>query len=496
MAKVADVFGDLYEASVKALDQLKANNAELQDFIGERDQRIAGLDQHVADLNESVLQREQEIARLKSVVDSAQLAAAHTSAQLSSVYASSSWRLTTPLRRLGRIARKLLSLSRGDAAQRAVTAGAPGDKPPGIDATSTTRKLQAIAAAYDGYWNDANNTRTAVLNSQLTETPVRADRCDVKLIAYYLPQFHPIPENDAWWGRGFTEWRNVTKAVPAFAGHLQPKLPGELGFYDLRVVDTIRRQAELARLYGISAFCFHFYWFGGKRLLEAPLLSFLDHPDIDIEFCLCWANENWTRKWNGRDDDVLIPQTSSPEDDIAFIRYIKKYFDDPRYLRIEDKPVLTIYRPASLPDASATIGRWRAEARAMGFPGLYLVATNSFDFADAQAIGVDALSEFPPHGVTAARLKIQRLADEFSGRVYSYPDLLTAPDKAGPQEISLWPGVMPGWDNTARQPKTGKVFQGSTSELFHKWLSKSIDRARRESAGRALRRHQCVERMG
>ena len=302
----------------------------------------------------------------------------------------------------------------------------------------------------------------------------------MKLIAYYLPQFHPIPENDAWWGRGFTEWTNVAKAAPVYAGHYQPKLPGELGFYDLRVVDVMRRQIELARLYGISAFCLHFYWFGGKRLLEGPLLSLLEHSDLDIQFCLCWANENWTRRWNGADQEVLIGQAHSPEDDVAMIRYLKKYFDDRRYLKIEGKPVLTVYRPGILPDAAATIARWRAEAAKMGFPGLYLVATNSFGFSDAKSIGFDALSEFPPHGAEKCAMDPRKVfpGTKFKGRIRSYANLMECYATEATDALAIWPGVAPAWDNTARVPTRSQIFHGSAPELFHKWLSKAIVRAR------------------
>ena len=325
-------------------------------------------------------------------------------------------------------------------------------------------------------------SRDARFYGELAERRVKAERCDVKLIAYYLPQFHPIPENDAWWGRGFTEWRNVAKAVPVFAGHYQPKLPGELGFYDLRVVDVMRRQAELARLYGISAFCFHFYWFAGKRLLETPLLSFLQNSDIDIQFCLCWANENWTRRWDGAEKEILIGQSHSPEDDVAFLRYLKKYFDDPRYLKVEGKPVLTVYRPSILPDPGETAARWRAEAKSMGLPGLYLVASNSFGFSGAQNIGFDALSEFPPHGTAARAWEVERLA-EHTGEVYRYEDCVSASKESTIKDLCIWPGAMPSWDNTARRVINGNVYHGSTPHLFRQWLDYSIRRARRNPLG-------------
>jgi lipopolysaccharide biosynthesis protein len=341
-----------------------------------------------------------------------------------------------------------------------------------------------FASIYWDYWNQANGTGYETLRGALSAKPVNAERCDVKLIAYYLPQFHPIPENDSWWGRGFTEWRNVTKAAPVFVDHYQPKLPGELGFYDLRVADVMHRQVELARLYGIAAFCFHFYWFAGKRLLENPILQYLENQDLDLPFCLCWANENWTRRWDGAERELLIGQQHSEADDLAFIRYLKRYFDDPRYLKIDGKPVLTVYRPGILPDAGQTAARWRAEVVKMGFPGIYLVATNSFGFSDCQKIGFDALSEFPPHGLKAPiiRDRLQLLNHEHSGAIFSYADVVDMPPGTVPDQSPIWPGVMPAWDNCARMPKGGHVFHESTPRLFREWLDKAMLRARENPA--------------
>jgi len=317
--------------------------------------------------------------------------------------------------------------------------------------------------------------------------PPPTERCDVRLIAYYLPQYHPIPENDRWWGTGFTEWRNVTRAFPVFAGHNQPRLPGELGFYDLRIPEVMRQQIELAKQHGISAFCFHFYWFGGKRLLELPIENFLQNGDLDFKFCLCWANENWTRRWDGADNELLIAQSHNAEDDIALIRYLNRYFDDPRYLRIRGKPALTVYRPGILPDAEATVIRWRAEAKRAGLPGLFLIATNSFGFSEYDECGFDALSEFPPHEIRSPRNNnLVVLHQDYQGNVYSYAGILesikaTSKEGDSAAQRTVFPGVMPCWDNTARRPLRGNVFYGSTPVLFYEWLMHSIARAKRNA---------------
>lgn len=340
------------------------------------------------------------------------------------------------------------------------------------------------------FQNFVRNTVYPSATGEFVERSVEAPLSGngVKLIAYYLPQFHPIPENDEWWGKGFTEWRNVARAFPVFADHYQPRVPGEFGYYDLRVSDTMRRQVDLARQYGLSAFCFHFYWFGGKRLLELPIETFLENKDFDLEFSLCWANENWSRRWDGGDNEVLISQDHSPEDDLAFIRYIKKYFDDPRYTRIDGKPVLTIYRPGVFPDIKKTTDRWRSEALRMGYPGLYLIATNSFDFEGYEAFGFDALSEFPPHQLNAAEMQdaLHLASTRTGGRIYNYESLVESECNKAKSGKVVHPGVMPSWDNSARRPHDSHIFHGATPELFGRWLRNAVDRAAHHSTSERL----------
>jgi lipopolysaccharide biosynthesis protein len=297
----------------------------------------------------------------------------------------------------------------------------------------------------------------------------------VKLIAFYLPQFHPIPENDRWWGKGFTEWSNVSKARPLFPGHYQPHLPGELGFYDLRLVEVIQRQIKLAKQYGLYGFCLYLYWFQGKRLLERPVEQFLAHPELDFPFCLCWANENWTRRWDGQDNEVLIGQEYSPDDDLAFIRDIEPYLRDPRYIRIDGKPLLLVYNPGRLPDAQGTVSRWREYCHSTGIGDLFLVMAQTFGIIDPRPFGFDAAVEFPPHNTHMASRAcdithtIRFFEPGFTGGVYDYADIVRG-YPLEPTEYLLFKGVMLGWDNTARRDRRASIFVNSSPKVFQKWL--------------------------
>jgi O-antigen biosynthesis protein len=228
-----------------------------------------------------------------------------------------------------------------------------------------------------------------------------------QLLAIYLPHFHPIPENDAWWGQGFTEWTNVAKARPLFPGDYQPHLPADLGFYDLRVPEVRQAQADLARAYGIHGFCYYHYWFNGRLLLERPLREVLESGEPDFPFCICWANENWTRAWNGADKDILMRQEYSLEDDRAHIRWLLPYLKNPRYIKVRGQPVLSIYRAGLLPDLPRTVDIWREEAQRAGLPGLYLMRMESnfrSEPRDLDGTGLDAVAEFQPRSMHAPKV--------------------------------------------------------------------------------------------
>jgi lipopolysaccharide biosynthesis protein len=298
------------------------------------------------------------------------------------------------------------------------------------------------------------------------------------LVAFYLPQFHPIPENDDWWGEGFTEWHNVTRALPQFEGHVQPRLPGELGFYDLRLPDVMRKQMQLAREYGMGAFCSYFYWFGGKTLLEDPLKQWLAEPSLDLPLCLCWANENWSRQWNGRADDLLISQQHSAADDVAFIEHVSRYLVDPRYLRVDGKPLLLVYRPALLPGAKATVERWRAWCRANGIGDLHLVYVQSFDRVDPRTIGFDAAVEFPPNNTTLAPITArQRLINPgYTGDVFDWRELAAQSMAREDVNYLRYRCVNPGWDNEPRRSGRGRVFVHASPRGYRDWLRHAIAR--------------------
>jgi lipopolysaccharide biosynthesis protein len=294
----------------------------------------------------------------------------------------------------------------------------------------------------------------------------------VRLVAFYLPQFHPIPENDEWWGKGFTEWANVTRAYPRFVGHYQPRLPSALGFYDLRHVETIRKQADLARRYGIYGFCFHHYWFNGRRILDTPLNLLLANHDIDLPFCINWANENWTRRWDGHDQEVLLAQQHSPEDDLAFAKAAEPILRDRRYIRIDGRPLLMLYRPGILPDAAATLRCWRSFFTDAGIGNPYLVMAQAFGDGDPQKYGFDAVVGFPPFW-TAYEVPWQHVKvfdRSFKGAVIAYEDMAAATLTNYRDSVRLFPGVCPSWDNEARRPGRGFSFVESTPAKYGAWL--------------------------
>ncbi|MGQ0762602.1 MAG: glycoside hydrolase family 99-like domain-containing protein [Acidobacteriota bacterium] len=306
---------------------------------------------------------------------------------------------------------------------------------------------------------------------------------DTKLIAFYLPQFHPIPENDEWWGEGFTEWRNVARAEPLFAGHYQPHVPADLGFYDLRLPETQHRQAELARSYGIYGFCYYHYWFNGKRLLERPFNQVLKSGQPDYPFSLCWANDPWSRRWDGRTNDLLQDQTYSAEDDIAHIRWLLPALADPRAIKIEGKPIFLIYRGKHLPDPASTIDIWRREVHRAGLGEIYLIAVESaWDLGwDATQVGFDAKLLFQPQFgklMTAVpRIKIPG-KDEL--QVYDYRDAWSVLGNLEPVSYRRYETVFPGWDNTPRVGDKAVVIHDATPAAFQEQLHRAIARLQTE----------------
>lgn len=313
----------------------------------------------------------------------------------------------------------------------------------------------------------------------------------IHALAFHLPQFHPIPENDEWWGKGFTEWTNVVKAKPLFPGHYQPHLPGDLGFYDLRLPEVRAAQAKLAAEHGIYGFCYYHYWFNGRQVLERPVNEILRSREPDFPFCLCWANENWTRQWDGAENEVLLAQRYSAEDDLAHIRALIPFFLDSRYIRVDGRPFLAVYRASNLPDPQRTAEIWRHEAERAGLGGLFLVRVESCgQSGDPRPLGFDAALQFEPHssmwwGLRLARRKWWHRHKLGTGEpvfrdnhIYPYDGLVEyALGQPAPAYCRI-PCVCPGWDNSPRREREAHIFVGSTPELYEKWLREIAQRQR------------------
>jgi hypothetical protein len=309
----------------------------------------------------------------------------------------------------------------------------------------------------------------------------------IKPIAIHLPQFHPFQENDEWWGKGFTEWTNVTSAKPNFKGHYQPHLPADLGFYDLRLEEARMAQIALAQAYGIYGFCYYHYWFNGKRLMEQPLDRMLANKEENFPFMLCWANENWTRRWDGHDHEVLIKQNYSDGDDLKHIRFLcETFFKDERYIKVDGKPIYLIYRPQLFPNIEKTISLWRKEAIKMGIGELYIgfMQNAQFNF-DPQTVGFDFAVDFQPNFASiysqkkiilkekiekklASKFNI-KIPASFSHTIIDYRKFSISQQKNDFRK-NVYPSITPMWDNSSRRKRNALILKNSTPTAYGDWL--------------------------
>ncbi|WP_227939501.1 glycosyltransferase WbsX family protein [Alkalihalobacillus deserti] len=306
----------------------------------------------------------------------------------------------------------------------------------------------------------------------------------MKMIAFYLPQFHEIPENNQWWGDGFTEWTNTRKAEPLFPGHYQPREPYQDFYYDLTDPLVRQWQVDIAKKYGIYGFCYYHYWFKGKRLLEKPFNEVLRTGKPDFPFCLSWANEPWTRRWDGRDDQVLMPQHYGNENDWKeHFDYLLNAFQDERYICVEEKPLFLIYRPESIPNCSEMLDYWDILAKQNGLKGIYFVRTLNGHLPLSKLERFNASVEFEPH-YTAAHTNcpnIWRMVSGYKKRkaVIDYDAIWSCilSRKNSRDDTKIFPGAFLDWDNTARRGTEATIYQGATPEKFEKYLSEQIKRA-------------------
>ena len=308
-----------------------------------------------------------------------------------------------------------------------------------------------------------------------------------RVIAFYLPQFHPTPENDQWWGKGFTEWTNVASAKPLFKEHEQPVIPADLGFYDLRLPETRVAQAEMAATYGIEGFCYWHYWFAGRRMLERPFNEVLASGSPDYPFCLGWANHSWSGIWKDEPHRLLIDQTYPGEaDDRAHFEYLLTAFRDHRYMTVDGKPIFVIFKPTDIPDAKRLFDFWRELAVKAGLKGLHIVGINMLDFNDPAELGLDAVTMSSMAVINTANPLVNEASRIIWGlrrrlalggpRVVEYSEAIKhlIPD-LNQFDCEAYPCVYPNWDNTPRKGRKGFVLANSTPVLFEQHLNEAVD---------------------
>jgi O-antigen biosynthesis protein len=315
------------------------------------------------------------------------------------------------------------------------------------------------------------------------------DMNTVRTIAFYLPQYHPTPENNFYWGQGFTEWTNVTKATPAYDGHYQPHLPSDLGFYDLRVKRVMEDQAALAKRYGIAGFCVYYYNFGRQRALDKAFEAMVSDSSIDFPYCVCWANESWTRHWDGGSRGIIFEQTYDQETLSSIVGDAIRYAADPRYIRINSKPLFLVYRPLLIPDVRQFTQVCRSKFREAGFRDVYLAYVESMEAADKRPhpadLGFDACVEFPPQGIAVpadnSAGSIRKTG--FIGNRYDYEATVLQSINRPTVSYKRHPSVFPSWDNTPRQPLRGDSFVGATPEVFQVFVEEKLEEVTQNFVG-------------
>lgn len=313
------------------------------------------------------------------------------------------------------------------------------------------------------------------------------NRKQTEIIAFHLPQFHPIPENDEWWGKGFTEWTNVTKAKKLFLGHEQPIYPGDLSYYDLRVPEVREVQAEMAKKFGVTGFCYWHYWFNGRRILERPVEEILESEEPDFPFCLAWANETWSGIWHGNPKKILIEQTYPGEEDyINHFYEVLKYFRDRRYIKVDNKPLFAIYHPENIPSLEMMVKLWRNLAKKEGLEGIHLVGINSCYTKikwTPEELGLDAtiqtnLAVAIGENNKKIGVRIKRVFRKILGypqQIYSYNDILPYLITENDKKENYYPCILPNWDNSPRSGKRAVIIKNSSPDLFEKNIEMAFE---------------------
>lgn len=316
----------------------------------------------------------------------------------------------------------------------------------------------------------------------------------MEVIAFYLPQYHIIPENNKWWGEGYTEWRNVKAAKPLYPGHYQPRIPLNDNYYDLLDTEVMINQAKLAREYGVTGFAYYHYWFAGKMLLEKPVENMRKTPEIDIPYCLAWANEEWKKYWYGQGEEILINQNyGSRKNWEEHFEYLLDYFKDERYIKIDGKPVFIIYRSGVMRQGKQMMDCWNKLAKKNGFPGIYVIGMKNWEFETKACAWLDAMVDYEPTKEQRIKIMKRRIYDQKALRerynfglwnrltcdIHSYAHINKEMLRI-PHESNEFRGTFVDFDNSARAKKNGLIFYGSTPKSFKKYFSEHVRLSKKE----------------